>query len=85
MGEIYLQGSRTGKTQEVCLELGPFCSILEFPLPTQPPPPPPSDGVIRGAYTGAVHAYLTFFIYIAYFFRLEICHKPIVCPNVAQK
>ena len=30
MGEIYLQGSRTGKTQEVCLELGPFCSILEF-------------------------------------------------------
>ena len=39
------------KTQAVCLELGPLCSILGFPLPTQPPPPSPLAGVIRGAYT----------------------------------
>ena len=33
-----------------------LCSILGFPLPTQPSPLP----VIRGAYTGAVQAYVTF-------------------------
>ena len=44
-----------------------LCSILGFPLPTYPsplpppsPPPPPTAGVIRGAYTGAVQAYVTF-------------------------
>ena len=54
IGEIYCQGRRTAKTQEVCLELGPLCSILEFSLHTQPLPRP--AGVIRGAYTGAVQA-----------------------------
>ena len=58
MGEIYCQGRRKAETQAVCLELGPLCSILEFSLPTQPLPRP--AGVIRGAYTGAVQAYLTF-------------------------
>ena len=53
IGEIYCQGRRTAKTQAVCLELGPLCSILEFPLLTQPLP-------IRDAYTGAGQAYLTF-------------------------
>ena len=52
------EGRRTAKTQ-----LGPLCSILGFPLPTQPPPPPPHlAGVVRGAYTGAVKAHLTFSI-----------------------
>ena len=40
-----------------------LCSILGFPLPPAPalsPPPPPTAGVIRGAYTGAVQAYVTF-------------------------
>ena len=44
-----------------------LCSILGFSLPTYPsplpppsPPPPPTAGVIRGAYTGAVQAYVTF-------------------------
>ena len=47
------EGRRTAKTQAVCVELGPLCSILGFPLPTQPsplPPPPPPlllAGVIR--------------------------------------
>ena len=59
MGKIYCQGKRTTEKQAVCLELGPLCSISEFPLPTQPPP---SAGVIRGAYTGAVQSYLTFSI-----------------------
>ena len=54
------EGRRTTKTQAVCLELGPLCSILGFPLPTQPSPPPAE--VIRGAYTGAVQAYFTFSI-----------------------
>ena len=58
MGEIYCQGRRKAETQAVCLELGPLCSILEFSLPTQPLPRP--AGVIRGAHTGAVQAYLTF-------------------------
>ena len=58
MGEIYCQGRRKAETQAVCLELGPLCSILEFSLPTQPLLRP--AGVIRGAYTGAVQAYLTF-------------------------
>ena len=58
MGEIYCQGRRKAETQAVCLELGPLCSILEFSVPTQPLPRP--AGVIRGAYTGAVQAYLTF-------------------------
>ena len=53
------EGRRTAKTQAVCLELGPLCSILGFPLPTQPSPsPPPTAGVIRGV----VQAYLTFSI-----------------------
>ena len=56
------EGRRTTKTQAVCLELGPLCSILGFPLPTQPSPPPPPAEVIRGAYTGAVQAYFTFSI-----------------------
>ena len=53
------EGRRTAKTQ-----LGPLCSFLGFSLPTQPPPPPPAHlaGVVRGAYTGAVKAYLTFSI-----------------------
>ena len=58
MGESYCQGRRKAETQAVCLELGPLCSILEFSLPTQPLLRP--AGVIRGAYTGAVQAYLTF-------------------------
>ena len=61
------EGRRTAKTQAVCLELSPLYSILGFPLPTQPPPP---ARVIRGAYTGAVQAYLTF----------SICN--ILCPNI---
>ena len=69
------EGRRTAKTQAVCLELSPLCSILGFPLPTQPP------RVIRGAYTGAVQAYLTFFICKL----LTRIHKPILCPNVPQK
>ena len=59
MGKIYCQGKRTTKTQAICLELGPLCSISEFPLPTQPPLP---AGVIRGAYTGTIQSYLTFSI-----------------------
>ena len=59
VGKIYCQRKRTTKTQAVCLELGPFCSISEFPLPTQPTPP---AGVIKGAFTGAVQSYLTFSI-----------------------
>ena len=59
VGKIYCQGKRTTKKQAVCLELGPLCSISEFPLPTQPPP---FAGVIRGAFTGAVQSYLTFSI-----------------------
>ena len=38
-----------------------LCSILGFPLPPAPAlSPPPTAGVIRGAYTGAVQAYVTF-------------------------
>ena len=59
VSKIYCQGRRTTKKQAVRLELGPLCSISEFPLPTQPPPP---VGVIRGAFTGAVQSYLTFSI-----------------------
>ena len=59
VGKIYCQGKRTTKKQAVCLELGPLCSIAEFPLPTQPPPP---AGVIRGAFTDAVQSCLTFSI-----------------------
>ena len=59
VGKIYCQGKRTTKTQAVCLELGPLCSISEFPLPTQPPLP---AGVISGAFTGAIQSYLTFSI-----------------------
>ena len=59
VGKIYCQRKRTTKTQAVCLELGPFCSISEFPLPTQPTPP---AGVIKGAFTGAFQSYLTFSI-----------------------
>ena len=59
MGKIYCQGKRTTKKQAVCLELGPLCSISEFPLPTLPPPP---ARVIRGAFTGVVQSYLTFSI-----------------------
>ena len=69
MGEIYCQGRRKAETQAVCLELGPLCSILEFPLPTQPLPRP--AGVIRGAYTGAVQAYLTFSIKLLTFSGLK--------------
>ena len=50
----------TAETLAVCLELGPLCSNSEFPFHTQPPPPPAA--VIRGAYTAAVQAYLTFSI-----------------------
>ena len=57
VGKIYCQGKRTNEKQAVCLELGPLCSITEFPLPTQRPP---SAGVIRGAFTGALQSYLTF-------------------------
>ena len=57
------EGRRTAKRQAVCLELGPLCSILGVPLPHPPPPPPPPPaGVISGACTGAVQAYLTFSI-----------------------
>ena len=59
VGKIYCQGKRTTKKQAVCLELGPLCSISEFPLPTQPPPP---ARVIRGAFKGVVQSYLTFSI-----------------------
>ena len=68
MGKIYCQGKRTTKKQAVCLELGPLCSIAEFPLPTQPPPP---AGVIRGAFTGAVQSYLTFSIKLLTFSGLK--------------
>ena len=53
ISEIYLQGRLTAKAQTVCLELGPLFSISKSPLPPA--------RVIRGAYTGAVQSYLTFF------------------------
>ena len=98
IGEIYCQGRRTAKTQAVCLELGPLCSILEFPSPPSLSPDPP------------VQAYLTFslaleverptskarekrppgyevghFLWNCSLFWLEMCRKPIFCPNIAQK
>ena len=53
ISEIYLQGRLTAKAQTVCLELGLLFSISKSPLPPA--------RVIRGAYTGAVQSYLTFF------------------------
>ena len=51
MGEIYLQGKRTAKTQAVCLELrSPLLHFRVSPLH----PASPHAGVIIGAYTGAV-------------------------------
>ena len=85
------EGRRTAKTQAVCVELGPLCSILGFPLPTQPsplpPPPPPSYlpellGRLYGRGSGVLDI---FYLQTAFFFRLEMCHKPILYPNVAQK
>ena len=83
------EGRRTAKTQAVCVELGPLCSILGFPLPTQPSPlpPPPSYlpellGRLYGRGSGVLDI---FYLRTAFFFRLEMCHKPILCPNVAQK
>ena len=39
------------KRRRYCLELGPLCSILEFPSPSlnasPPPPPPESSGTLR--------------------------------------
>ena len=64
------EGRRTAKTQ-----LGPLCSFLGFSLPTQPPPAHLA-GVVRGAYTGAVKAYLTFSIcklltFLGFFYTLS--------------
>ena len=42
------------KRRRYAYSYGPLCSILKFPLLTQPPPPTPHAGVIIGAYTGAV-------------------------------
>ena len=36
-------GRRAAKTQAVCLELGPLCSILEFPSPPSLSPDPPDS------------------------------------------
>ena len=54
MSEIYLQGRLTAKAQTVWLDLGPLRSLSKFP--------PPPARIIRGAYTGAVQAYLLFSI-----------------------
>ena len=43
IGEIYCPGRRTAKTQAVCLELGPLCTILEFPSPPSFSPDPPDS------------------------------------------
>ena len=81
---------RTAKTQAVCVELGPLCrlcSILGFPLPTQPSPLPPPllAGVIRALIRRGSGVLDIFYLQTAFFFRLEMRHKPILCPNVAQK
>ena len=77
------EGRRTTKTQAVCLELGPLCSILGFPLPTQPSPPRRShQGRLYRRGSGVLYI---FYLQTAYFFGLEMCHKPILCLNVAQK
>ena len=48
----YLQGRRTPKTQAVCLELLPLCSIFsKFPLPTR---------TVQAYLTFSVHKLLTF-------------------------
>ena len=70
VGKIYCQGKRTTKTQAVCLELGPLCSISEFPLPTQPPPP---AWVITGRFSGRRSVVLDIFYQTAHFFCLDMC------------
>ena len=68
VGKIYCQRKRTTKTQAVCLELGPFCPISEFPpSPPSLPLPTPPAGVIKGAFTGAFQSYLTFSIKLTTF------------------
>ena len=59
------EGRRTAKTQAVCVELGPLCSILGFPLPTQPSPSlPPASYLpeLLGRLYGRGSGYLTFSI-----------------------
>ena len=70
VGKIYCQGKRTTKTQAVCLELGPLCSISGFPLPTQPPPP---AWVITGRFSGRRSVVLDIFYQTAHFFWLDMC------------
>ena len=72
VGKIYCQGKRTTKAQAVCLELGPLCSISEFPLPTQPPLP---AGVISGAFGGRDSVVFDIFYQTAHFFWHDMCHN----------
>ena len=81
------KGRHMAKTQAVCLELGPLCSILGFPLHAQSSPLLPrrshyNQGRLYVRGSGVLDI---FYLQTAYFFRLEMCHKPIFCPNVAQK
>ena len=50
------EGRRTAKTQAVCVELGPLCSILGFPLPTQPSPLPPPPLLLAGVIRALIQA-----------------------------
>ena len=79
------EGRRTAKTQAVCQELGPLCSILGFPLPIQSFPPVPRRSHQGCLYVRRSGVLDIFYPQTAYFFRLKMCHKAILCPNVAQK
>ena len=72
------------KAQNACGMLRARSPLLHFRvlLPIRLPPP---AGVIRGAYEDVVQSYLTFSIKLLTFFWLNMCHKPIFWPKVAQK
>ena len=55
-----------------------------------PIPPPPPSPLTRRSHKGRLYGRGSgvldiFYLQTAHFFRLEMCHKPILCPNVAQK